>query len=372
MQPLSNFPKGQKVLLRCDLNLPRNEYGIIVDDTRLRAILPTIKSLLSCCAKIVLVSHSGRPEPGVVEKSDSLYGLADYMSQLLGEPIGWLPYWPYQVWQETNKRVYLAENTRFLRGEASCDSKLVESMLDGVDSVVFDAFSVSHRDHASTTGILHAAQNVYLGLCCEQELQIAQSAISFKGGGLILGGGKSETKISVLQVGIERFSWCMIGGRMIAHFERARRQQVSDENDQLAASVWSHTDKINLPEDVCLVDGQVQSLAEVDDLDKIIDIGPVTIKKWQKIIKQTPHVVWNGPMGYYEREEGKRGSVSIAKAMSVSKAHTIIGGGDTISVCQQAGVLQKINQVSLAGGAFLYYMSGKKNGALGMMYEYIN
>ncbi len=368
--------KGQKVLVRVDFNVPIKE-GVVGDDTRIQAALPTIKYLLNHQAILILCSHLGRPN-GEVKKEYSLKPVADHLSSILGQPVGFAEDCIGPVAEEAVKKlsagdVLLLENTRFHAGEKKNDPEMARQLASLADLYVNDAFGSAHRAHASTEGVTHFLPSV-AGYLMEKEIIYLGQAIANpdKPFIAILGGAKISDKIGVIHNLLQKADQIMIGGGMANTFFKAQGYPVGDslvEDDSLdlARELIQMADyRLRLPVDVVIgdkfeanADLEIMSMGPIPDGWRILDIGPETVKSFGKPISEAGTIVWNGPMGVFEFPRFAEGTVGLAKAIARSKATSIIGGGDSVAAVKQAGLADKITHISTGGGASLEMLEGK-------------
>lgn len=368
--------KGQKVLVRVDFNVPIKE-GVVGDDNRIQAALPTINYLLNHQAILILCSHLGRPN-GEVKKEYSLKPVADHLSSILGQPVGFAEDCIGPVAEEAVKKlsagdVLLLENTRFHAGEKKNDPEMARQLASLADLYVNDAFGSAHRAHASTEGVTHFLPSV-AGYLMEKEIIYLGQAIANpdKPFIAILGGAKISDKIGVIHNLLQKADQIMIGGGMANTFFKAQGYPVGDslvEDDSLdlARELIQMADyRLRLPVDVVIgdkfeanADLEIMSMGPIPDGWRILDIGPETVKSFGKPISEAGTIVWNGPMGVFEFPRFAEGTVGLAKAIARSKATSIIGGGDSVAAVKQAGLADKITHISTGGGASLEMLEGK-------------
>jgi len=372
-----NF-SGKKALVRCDFNVPVKD-GIITDDTRITAALPTISYLLENGAAVILCSHLGRPKNGP-EARFSLAPVAKRLSELLKIPVELAS----DVVGDDAKakasaltcgNVLLLENVRFEAGETSNDPELAKKFASMADIFVNDAFGSAHRAHSSTAGVADYIPAV-CGFLIEKELQVMGKALSDPSRPFvaILGGAKVSDKIGVINNLIEKVNVLIIGGGMAYTFFKAKGFSVGtsiceDDKVELAAQLMKKAEmcgvKLLLP-----LDNVVADRFEADAQKKIVssdsipedwmgmDIGPKTIALFSEEIKKAATVVWNGPMGVFEMERFAEGTRAIALAVSECKGTTIIGGGDSASAVISLGFGDKMTHISTGGGASLEFLEG--------------
>jgi phosphoglycerate kinase len=363
--------EGKRVLVRVDFNVPI-EDGEITDDTRIRAALPTIKYLLDEGASLILCSHLGRPKNGP-EPAYSLKPVAEYLGTLISEKVFFAadcigPIAENAVNKLGPKEILVLENTRFHNGEKKNDPEMAKELASYADVFVNDAFGTAHRAHASNVGVSAVA-----GFLLEKEIEYLDQTIEKpkKPFIAILGGAKVSDKINVIKNLLEKADTILIGGGMANTFFKAQGYPVADslvEDDALETArelVKSGGAKLRLPVDVIIADdfddgakSRVMSVGPVPEGWRILDIGPETIKKFNKVISQAGTVVWNGPMGVFEMPNFAKGTFEIANGVANSKAISIIGGGDSASAIKKSGLADKICKISTGGGASLEMLEG--------------
>jgi phosphoglycerate kinase len=370
---------GKKVLVRVDFNVPLQE-GQITDDTRIRAALPTIEYLQAQQARIILVSHLGRPK-GQVNAKYSLAPVADRLGDLLGQKVIFSqeitgPQAREAVEALEPGQVMLLENIRFLPGEEKNDPELAEELASLADLFVNDAFGTAHRAHASTAGVadyLPAAA----GLLLEKEIEVMGGALADPRRPFIaiLGGAKVSDKIGVIKNLLTKVDHLIIGGGMANTFLKAKgyavgKSLLEEDKVELAQSLLSEAEEkgvsLHLPEDVVIapsLDAPDRSrevtVDQVPADQMILDIGPATSRRYGEIIKTARTVVWNGPMGVFEVDAFAKGTEAVAQAMAQVAGVTIIGGGDSVAAVEKVGVADKMSHISTGGGASLEFLEGK-------------
>ena len=400
--------KGKKVLLRCDFNVPlaKDGSGVITDDKRIRAALPTIQYLLDQGAAVIACSHLGKPEPNYekwAKKQEEkgkeateekwqkslqelrMEPVAARMSELLGKPVILAddvvgPDAQAKAAALKPGEIMLLQNTRFEKGETKGDPELAKKMADltGEGGVyVSDAFGAVHRAHASTAVVADYLPAVS-GFLIQKELEIIGGALANPKRPLvaILGGSKVSSKIGVINNLLEIADTIIIGGGMAYTFAAAQGGQVGDsllEEDWKAYSLEmiekakAKGVKLLLPVDTVIADAfdanantQVVKAGEIPAGWQGLDIGPETVKLYCDAVKDAGTVIWNGPMGVFEFEKFAVGTKAVAQALSETSAITIIGGGDSAAAVQQLGYADKMTHISTGGGASLEFMEGKE------------
>lgn len=372
--------KHKKVILREDFNVPV-KGGFIVDSTRIDAALPTLKKILEQDAKLLILSHLGRPQANQFDPALSLAPVAKYLSEKLNCTVSLERDWLKGIdW--TNKQVVLAENVRFLAGEKENDLALAEAMATGFDVFVMDAFACAHRAHASTVGITQFVPHSCAGPLLLKEIKSLDAVIADPQRPLvaIIGGSKVSSKITLLEKLLAKVDYLIVGGGIANTFIAAAGYDVGNslvEPDYIAkAQEWlnQYPGKIPLPVDVITAkslngDAQIKQLTEIADEDMIFDIGMESIERYAPLIKEAGTIIWNGPVGVFENIQFSKGTQAIAQCVAASVAYSLVGGGDTIAAVNQFGVTENINYISTGGGAFLSYLEGETLPALKSLNE---
>ena len=375
--------KGKKVLLRCDFNVPmaKDGSGVITDDKRIRAALPTIQYLLDQGAAVIACSHMGKPK-GEVKPELSLKPVAVRLGELLGKDIIMAA---DVVGEDAQAKaaalqpgqVLLLENTRFEAGETKNDPALAKAMAGMAEVYVSDAFGAVHRAHASTAGVADYLPAVS-GFLIQKELDFIGGALANPKRPLvaILGGSKVSSKIGVINNLLEIADTIIIGGGMAYTFSAAQGGTVGDSlleedwKDYSLEMIQKAKDKgvkLLLPVDTVIADAfapdassKVVKAGEIPDGWQGLDIGPETVKLYCDAVADAGTVIWNGPMGVFEFDQFAVGTKAVAEALSKTNATTIIGGGDSAAAVQQLGYADKMSHISTGGGASLEFMEGKE------------
>lgn len=367
--------QGRRVLVRVDFNVPIKD-GVVGDDTRIRAAMPTLEFLLGKGAALILCSHLGRPKGGP-EPKYSLRPVSEYLGKLMGKKVAFAEDCIGPAAESAAKamkpgEVLVLENTRFHPEEEKNDEGMARQMAALAEVYVNDAFGSAHRAHASTEGVARFLPAV-AGFLMEKEIRylgqaVAQPKPPFVA---ILGGAKISDKIGVIRNLLQKADQILIGGGMANTFFKAQGYPVGDslvEDDALETArelVKLGRSKLRLPVDVVIADqfdagaqSKVIPMGPVPDGWRILDIGPETMKAYQKVIGSAGTVVWNGPMGVFEFPAFARGTFEVAKAVAASGAISIIGGGESVAAIQQSGLADKITHISTGGGASLEMLEG--------------
>jgi phosphoglycerate kinase len=370
--------EGKRVFVRVDFNVPLDKStGKITDDTRIRAALPTINYLLQHQAVIILASHLGRPK-GIRNEALSLRPVADRLSELLGRQVELAPdsvgpEVEAMVGRMHGGDVILLENLRFHTEEEKNNPAFVDQLARLADVYVNDAFGTAHRAHASTEGIAHKLPSA-AGLLMEREIAALGSVLESprRPFTAIIGGAKISSKIGVLKHLLEKVDSMIIGGGMANTFFAAQGHGVGTslvETDQIETARdllnGPEREKILLPVDVVIThdisspdEVRVVNAASVPDGWAIVDIGPESVKAFERQIDSSHTVLWNGPMGIFETPAFARGTLEIAKRLAASGAETIVGGGDSVAAVEQMGLADRMTHVSTGGGASLEFLEG--------------
>jgi len=375
--------KGKRVLIREDLNVPVKN-GVVTSDARIRASLPTIQAAKAAGARVMLMSHLGRPEEGVYNEEHSLAPVAVRLSELLGSKVRFERDWLGGVACEPGE-VVLLENVRFNKGEKKNRDELAQQMAALCDIYVMDAFATAHRAEASTHGVGRFAPVACAGILLVNELEALEQALMNPKRPLIaiVGGSKVSTKLTVLENLLGKVDKLIVGGGIANTFLAAagypigkslHEAEMIDIAKGLLERAHAGGAEIPLPTDVVVAkefsdkaEADVKPVAEVVADDMILDIGPDSAERFATALKGAGSIVWNGPVGVFEFDQFGEGTRTIAQAVAHSPAFSMAGGGDTIAAIEKYGVGQDISYISTAGGAFLEFLEGKKLPAVEML-----
>ncbi len=373
--------KGKRVFIRVDFNVPQDEKNNITDDTRILLSLPTIRFASDAGGKVILASHLGRPK-GKKDPKFSLAPVAARLSQLVGKKVALAPDCigegvQKQIGEMKEGGILLLENLRFHPEEEKNEETFSKALASLCDVYVDDAFGAAHRAHASTQGMTRFVKTVAAGFLMMKEIGSLEKALvnPQKPYVAILGGAKVSDKIGVIQNLLDKVTTLLIGGGMAYTFLKAQGFEVGKslvEEDQMGFSLnllekSKGKIKFLLPSDHIAAERMdMQAKREIVKNDKIpsgwvcLDIGPETAMTFSEEIKSAKTVVWNGPMGVFEMEPFSQGTFAVAKAIAGSSAFSIVGGGDSVSAVNKAGVADRISHISTGGGASLEFLEGKK------------
>ena len=376
--------RGQRVLIREDLNVPLNDDGSIAASQRLEASLPTIRAARDAGGRVLVMSHLGRPKEGVFDEASSLKPVADWLSKALDTEVPLIRDWIDGVSAEPGQ-VLLLENVRFNAGEGKDDEALSKKMAALCDVFVMDAFGTAHRAQASTHGVARFAPIAVAGPLLAAELDALGKALQAPQRPLlaIVGGSKVSTKLELLEKLIEKVDMLIVGGGIANTFLAASGNLVGKslyEPDlipaarRILARAKERGVEVPLPTDVAVATvfdnsarATIKAAKSVGSEDLILDIGPETALRYGELIKRAGTVVWNGPVGVFEFDAFGTGTEALARAIADSSAFSIAGGGDTLAAVEKYGVEPKISYISTGGGAFLEFLEGKTLPAVAML-----
>ncbi len=367
--------RNKRVLVRVDFNVPLKD-GVIKDDTRIQAAIPTIQYLLDHHAAVILASHLGRPKGSPVAEY-SLKPVADYLGTLLKAPVKFAEDCIGDQARAAVKdlktgEVLVLENTRFHAGEEKNDPAMAKALADLADLFVNDAFGSAHRAHASTAGVAEYIPAA-AGFLMQKEIEYLGNAIDDPKRPFvaILGGAKVSDKIGVIENLLKKADKILIGGGMANTFLAAQGYEMADSLvekdalDQARDLITKGSGKLLLPVDLVIADAfedtaeqKVVGLGNLPSGWRALDIGPETVSAFAEEIEKAGTIVWNGPMGVFEMPSFAKGTFAIAKVVAESKAISVIGGGDSVSAINQSGLADKITHISTGGGASLEMLEG--------------
>lgn len=369
---------GKRVLIREDLNVPIRE-GVVTSDTRLRAALPTIKLAMTAGAKVILMSHLGRPTEGEYDQQYSMAPVAKHLGQLLGQPVRLEQSWANGL-EQTNGELVMLENVRFNPGENKNDDTLAKSYAKLCDIFVMDAFGTAHRAQASTHGVAKYAPLACAGPLLARELDALEKAIANPAAPVaaIVGGSKVSTKLMVLETLADKVDQLIVGGGIANTFLAAAGKPVGKslyESDLIPAA-QALMDRVNipLPTDVVVgkefseaAEARIVAAEDVADDDMIFDIGPDSARNLAGIIASMGTIIWNGPVGVFEFDQFGEGTKAISLAIAKSAGFSIAGGGDTLAAVDKYDITEQVSYISTGGGAFLEYVEGKELPAVAVL-----
>ncbi|MGB1221077.1 MAG: phosphoglycerate kinase [Alcanivoracaceae bacterium] len=370
--------KGKRVLIREDLNVPIKD-GKVTSDVRIQASLPTIKHALAAGARVMVMSHLGRPEEGVFDDAASMKPVAEHLEKLLGQPVRLER--DYLDGVEVGEgELVLFENVRFNKGEKKDDETLARKYAALCDVYVMDAFGTAHRAQASTHGAGKFAPVACAGPLLANELDALGKALEAPEKPLvaIVAGSKVSTKLEVLDALAEKVDQLVVGGGIANTFLAAAGHPVGKslyEPDLLdAARKIAEKVQVPLPVDVVVAsefDANAKAVNkdvdEVTEDDMILDVGPKTAHVFAALMKEAKTIVWNGPVGVFEFDQFGEGTREMALAIADSDAFSIAGGGDTLAAVEKYGITDKVSYISTGGGAFLEFLEGKTLPAVAML-----
>jgi len=367
---------GKRVLIRQDLNVPVKN-GQVTSDIRIQASMPTIEKALAAGAAVIVMSHLGRPVEGVYDEDSSLKPVAKRMEELLGKPVRLEKEWLDGVTIAPGE-VVLCENVRFNAGEEKNSDELGQKMAKLCDVFVMDAFGTAHRAQASTHSVAKFAPIACAGPLLASELDALGKALETPTKPLvaIVGGSKVSTKLTVLKSLSEKVDQLIVGGGIANTFIAAVGYPVGKslyepdlipEAQSLIAAAKAAGSDIPIPVDVvCAKEcsetaiATVKKVADIEEDDLVLDIGPETAAQYAELLKSAGTIVWNGPVGVFEIEQFSHGTQTLAKAIAESPAFSLAGGGDTLAAIDKYGIENDVSYTSTGGGAFLEFLEGKE------------
>jgi phosphoglycerate kinase len=368
--------RGKRVLIREDLNVPIQD-GNVSSDARIRASLPTIQAALGAKARVLVMSHLGRPEEGRYADEFSLAPVAKRLAQLLGVPVRLQKDWLDGVQVEPGE-VVLLENVRFNKGEKKDAEELSRRMAALCDVYVMDAFGTAHRAEASTHGVAKYAPVACAGPLLVSELSALETALEKPARPLlaIVAGSKVSTKLTVLETLLGKVDQMIVGGGITNTFLAALGFNVGkslyepamldickrllEQSEKRGIVIPMPTDVVVATEFSAKAEADVKQVGAVGDDDMILDIGPDSAEAMSALIASAGTILWNGPVGVFEFEQFGEGTRTLATAIARSKAFSLAGGGDTLAAIEKYGIEDSISYISTGGGAFLEFVEGKK------------
>jgi len=375
--------RGKRVLIREDLNVPV-QNGVVTSDARIRASLPTIQAAKDAGARVMVMSHLGRPEEGVYNEEFSMAPVAQRLSELLGFKVRLEKNWLDGVECGVGE-VVLVENVRFNKGEKKDKEDLAKKMAALCDVYVMDAFGTSHRAEASTHGVGKFAPVACAGPLLMNELEALEKALEKPKRPLvaIVAGSKVSTKLTVLESLLTKVDKLIVGGGIANTFLAAQGYKVGKslmeadmidiakglllKSKELKVDIPLPTDVVVAKEFSANAEADVKSASDVQADEMILDIGPDTAQRFAQLLQGAGSIVWNGPVGVFEFDQFGEGTRTLALAIAKSPAFSIAGGGDTLAAIEKYGVEEDISYISTGGGAFLEFLEGKKLPAVAML-----
>jgi phosphoglycerate kinase len=377
---------GKRVLIRADMNVPVKD-GKVTSDARITASMPTVEHCINAGARVMVMSHRGRPEEGVVDEENSMQPIADDMSAKLGKTVRLVKDYLDNAPTVDEGEVVLLENVRFNAGEKKDSEELARKYASLCDVFVMDAFGTAHRAQASTHGVGKFAPVACAGLLLSEELDALNKALADPARPMvaIVGGSKVSTKLTVLEALSEKVDQLVVGGGIANTFLKATGKNVGKSlcEDDLVDTAKALVEKMaargaNIPIAVDVVCGKqfdenepavLKDAGDVEDDDMIFDIGPKSAQELADIIGKAGTVVWNGPVGVFEFDQFGEGTKTVSMAIANAPGFSLAGGGDTIAAIQKYDIYDKVSYISTAGGAFLEFLEGKTLPAVAMLEE---
>jgi len=375
---------GKRVLIRADLNVPVKD-GKVTSDARIAASMPSIEHCMKAGAKVMVMSHRGRPEEGVVDEANSMQPIAEDMSAKLGKNVALIKDYLDNAPEVAAGDVVLLENVRFNAGEKKDNEELAKKYAALCDVFVMDAFGTSHRAQASTHGVGMFAPTACAGILLSGELDALNHALAEPARPMvaIVGGSKVSTKLTVLEALSEKVDQLVVGGGIANTFLKATGKNVGKSlcEDDLVPTAQALIEKMTargatIPIATDVVCGKnfdenepavLKDAGDVEDDDMIFDIGPDSAKVLADIISKAGTIVWNGPVGVFEFDQFGEGTKAVSLAIADADGFSLAGGGDTIAAIQKYDLYDKVSYISTAGGAFLEFLEGKTLPAVAML-----
>lgn len=376
---------GKRVLIREDLNVPVQD-GKVTSDARIRASLPTIKAALNAGARVMILSHLGRPTEGTYDSEFSLAPVAAHLASLLERPVPLVADYLDGVAVADGEAV-MCENVRFNTGEKKNDETLGKRYAALCDVYVMDAFGTAHRAEASTHAVARFAPVACAGPLLAAELDALEKALANPARPLaaIIGGSKVSTKLTILEALTSKVDKLIVGGGIANNFLKAAGFPVGtslyepdlvEEAGRLLREARARGGEIPLPVDVVVATefaetaaAVIKNVADVADNEMILDVGPKTAALYAEILEKAGTIVWNGPVGVFEMAPFSKGTEALCRAVAASGAFSIAGGGDTLAAIDKYGVARDVSYLSTGGGAFLEFLEGKKLPAVAVLEE---
>ena len=371
---------SERLLIREDLNVPIKD-GQVTSDARIKAALPTIQQAVAAGAKVILMSHLGRPTEGEYNSEYSMEPVAKHLSSLLGQAVRLEQSWTNGI-EMNDGDIVILENVRFNPGEKKNDDTLAKAYAKLCDIVVMDAFGTAHRAQASTHGVAKYAPVACAGPLLAKELDALEKALAAPTPPVaaIVGGSKVSTKLMVLETLSERVDQLIVGGGIANTFLAAAGKPVGKSLFELdlipAAQALMKKVNIPLPTDVVVgkafsetAEATIKSVDDVEEDDMIFDIGPDSSAKLAELLQLMGTIIWNGPVGVFEFDQFAEGTKTLSLAIAKSSAFSIAGGGDTLAAVDKYDIADQVSYISTGGGAFLEYVEGKELPAVSILQQ---
>ncbi|PID60232.1 MAG: phosphoglycerate kinase [Gammaproteobacteria bacterium] len=386
MNLLTELPlSGQRVLIRQDLNVPLDDEGNITSDQRIRASVPTLQYALEAGARVLVMSHLGRPTEGAPDEASSLAPVAERLAEILDQPVRLVTDYLDTAPELEGGEIVLLENVRFNVGEKANDDALGRRYAALCDIYAMDAFGTAHRAQASTHAVGMHAPIAAAGPLLAKELDALALAVENPAHPMmaIVGGSKVSTKLTVLESLVEKVDQLLVGGGIANTFIAAAGHSVGkslyeedlvDTAKALMAKAKARGSSIPIPEDVVCAkefsadaEARICAVSEVADDEMILDIGPAAAETFAEMIAQSATIVWNGPVGVFEFDAFAAGTRVLSEAIADADGFSIAGGGDTLAAIDKYGIAKRVSYISTGGGAFLEFLEGKELPAVEML-----